>query len=1023
MADFGKIFDGFGPRVYSIEPYENFLQILARDLSHAILENQFSSDAIIFLPTRRAARQLAQEFLDARKEIATILPRIRTLGDIDPEEINLSGLGGYLEFEPHISAQRKVFELAKLVQKRNEIADWSHDANNAINGAFALADLLDSAELMANGESGPDWSKLDDLVEGELADHWKQSREFLKIITHYWPQRLKELGLCDPANKRRRSIEILAKSWEESPPDFPVIIAGSTGSVPAARELMRVVASLPKGCVILPGLDKNMPDNEWQKLKEENGHPQRILFDTINHIGINRKDVKNLYSQCASNENLTFRRRVLNLALSPKEATASWINETKQIGKEGAKKALHQLTLIEAQTEEEEASAIALHMRQMLEEDKSCALISPNQNIAQRVCEKLQKWDINIDLSSGIPFNKSDLGIFVELVCEFILNPTDPKTIMALLAHPFAKFGMNFVDKKHGMIGIELALLRGAARDKSLLALQNRAQNLRDKDWQYRRAGKEKTLKLIDAIIKKFDEINSIAPQIKTIGEIAKFVSRAMEIIACDENQKYEYIWGKEAGKTGSAFFGQIIIDGQDFEVKSLNEGFKIIKNLISKNVVRPIGTHPNLAILGPLEARLLHFDKYILAGLDEGIWPQAAPIDPFLSRPMRETLGLQSKDLRLGLAAHDFSQLAAKENVVLTRAARRAGAPSVPSRWLWRLKTLIAGASGIDAQELTIHNCDFDALEILKATTPEIDVDIVSIIPKPKPPEFSRPKTYSATQIEALIRDPYKIYVNKVLGLMPLDPLGGEISAKERGSAIHKALEIIKDWEKVPENAFEILMGEFKTQLLAFGYDENMLGIELERLKPSAQTMVDFQKSREDSQFKIHVEQYIETQLETKSAVFNLKATADRIDIDKNGNAQIWDYKTGSIATDAQISSLLSPQLPVTAWILENQNEFEIKNVSAFGHIKIGNKNPYEQKYEGKQKDKKLPPLSMDEIIEKTDNNLKNLLEKFNQDNQIYLSKPRVEFLYPNQTWEDLTDRLARRIEWADAANGGDDE
>jgi len=256
----------------------------------------------------------------------------------------------------------------------------------------------------------------------------------------------------------------------------------------------------------------------------------------------------------------------------------------------------------------------------------------------------------------------------------------------------------------------------------------------------------------------------------------------------------------------------------------------------------------------------------------------------------------------------------------------------------------------------------------------------------------------------------------------MPLDPLGGEISAKERGSAIHKALEIIKDWEKVPDNAFEILMGEFKTQLLAFGYDENMLGIELERLKPSAQLMVDFQKSREDSQFKIHVEQYLETQLETKSAIFNLKATADRIDIDKNGNAQIWDYKTGSIATDAQISSLLSPQLPVTAWILENQEPFEIKKVSAFGHIKIGNKNPYEQKYEGKQKDKK-PPLSMNEIIEKTDNNLKNLLDKFNQEDQIYLSKPRVEFLYPNQTWEDLTDRLARRIEWADAANGGDNE
>ena len=155
--------------------------------------------------------------------------------------------------------------------------------------------------------------------------------------------------------------------------------------------------------------------------------------------------------------------------------------------------------------------------------------------------------------------------------------------------------------------------MRGAARDKSFENLLKRADNLKDKDWQYRRAGKEKTIKLIGAIIDKFNEINSIQPIENNIGEIAKFISRAMEIISSDENKKCEYIWGKEAGNVGASFFGQIIIDGQDFEVKNLNEGFKIIKNLAGKNVVRPIRSHPNLAILGPLEARLIHFDKYIL--------------------------------------------------------------------------------------------------------------------------------------------------------------------------------------------------------------------------------------------------------------------------------------------------------------------------------------------------------------------------------------------------------------------------
>ena len=98
---------------------------------------------------------------------------------------------------------------------------------------------------------------------------------------------------------------------------------------------------------------------------------------------------------------------------------------------------------------------------------------------------------------------------------------------------------------------------------------------------------------------------------------------------------------------------------------------------------------HPRLAIYGLLEARLLPADTLLLGGLDEAIWPPQARTDAFLNRPMRAALGLSPPERRLGQTAHDFSQAMGHETVVLSRARKRGGAPTVASRFLLRLAAL----------------------------------------------------------------------------------------------------------------------------------------------------------------------------------------------------------------------------------------------------------------------------------------------------------------------------------------------
>ena len=101
----------------------------------------------------------------------------------------------------------------------------------------------------------------------------------------------------------------------------------------------------------------------------------------------------------------------------------------------------------------------------------------------------------------------------------------------------------------------------------------------------------------------------------------------------------------------------------------------------------------------GAMEARLTSADLVIIAGLNEGTWPEAADPGPWLNRSMRAALGLPSPERRIRLAAHDFCQMLGAGEVVLTRSLKSGGAPTVPSRWLMRIEALLQGAGASTAR------------------------------------------------------------------------------------------------------------------------------------------------------------------------------------------------------------------------------------------------------------------------------------------------------------------------------------
>jgi ATP-dependent helicase/nuclease subunit B len=383
----------------------------------------------------------------------------------------------------------------------------------------------------------------------------------------------------------------------------------------------------------------------------------------------------------------------------------------------------------------------------------------------------------------------------------------------------------------------------------------------------------------------------------------------AAEALAGDQNGDC-LLWARDDGEAAFQLIAGLRLAAENLDPIESDSWPALFRHLAMKTPVRTaFGRHPRLAILGPLEARLQRFDRIVLGGLNEGSWPQSTGADPWFSRPMRATLGLEQPERSIGLSAHDFAMLAAGPDVLLTRALKADGAPTIASRWLQRLEQL---THGLGLEDELAPSCDYAGLAARMMDVPQ---GPRLPRPAPTPPVEDRPRRLSVTEIETWLRDPYAIYAKHVLGLRPLEALDEPIGPMERGTALHKALElfIAKHKDGLPDDAEQQLTAIADQVFSEAGIPKAALALWRPRFAGAARGFVDFERSRRDSIATSHLE------IKGKLSIgdFTLTGVADRIDILKDGTCAILDYKTGALPSSKQVTQLLSPQLPLEAAML----------------------------------------------------------------------------------------------------------
>ncbi len=109
-------------------------------------------------------------------------------------------------------------------------------------------------------------------------------------MTDHWPQYLRDNGVVSPVARRNMLMAREAERLAAGSP-HPVIAAGSTGTVPATARLLQVIASLPNGAVVLPGLDVDLDEESWASLADHPEHPQAGMAELLRKLGVTRRDV------------------------------------------------------------------------------------------------------------------------------------------------------------------------------------------------------------------------------------------------------------------------------------------------------------------------------------------------------------------------------------------------------------------------------------------------------------------------------------------------------------------------------------------------------------------------------------------------------------------------------------------------------------------------------------------------------------------------------------------------------------
>ncbi|NJC06379.1 ATP-dependent helicase/nuclease subunit B [Sphingomonas kaistensis] len=879
-----------GPSLWSIPAEASFADALALELI-----SRHGGDPLalargrVLLPNARAVRTVTEAFVRA-SGTGLLLPRLIPIGDPSLDE----RIGGAFEsltgdpIAPAVDPLTRQAELAGMLQSARGLG-----TAEAWRLAGDLARTLD--QLLVEGVTPK--ALLARLGEGgEIALHQQRALETLSVLLTRWPERQQRAGRIDLVERRNLLLRATARRWQAVPPAGFTVAAGITTSAPAVADLLRVIAFMPDGEVVLPALaDETLLDEEqWKALggeepddgRPEPTHPQYHLKLLLQRMRVDRASVRPWPSNSAAPDGPQ-RSRAAAHALTAASFSQGWSRLAAE------ERSLGPVRLAILPDPASEAQAIALALREALEiEGRTAALVTPDRQLARRVGVHLRRWGIEADDSAGTPLSLLPPGSLLLALTAAAADRLAPVPLLALLGHPLVHAGETRREWLDDVRALDLAL-RGPRPLPGVDGLQ-RLVDQKIRDDRRGQAGLAEVWERLKPVVA------DIAPLLEgalTLAGLAAGLRRGVEQLAG------EGAWSGPAGRAAADLLAALEASEATAALPvGSDDAVPLLRALLDGVAIRPpYGQHPRVRILGLIEARLIKTDLMVLAGLNEGSWPAPPSPDPWLPVTVRRQLKLPGPEIRIGLSAHDFAGLLCAEDVLLTRARRDGRSPTVSSRLLLRLEALTGGLPRDER------------LEALAVALDDPEREQPALRPRPSPPRAERPKRIRVTDLDRLKADPFSFYAKTMLRLRPLDDLGAEQDAAWKGTIVHALFE---QWFEEDQCAPARLLPRARDLLAGNDIHPLMRALWGPRLIEAIGVLAEEEAS---NQTRGRRPFGAEVDGEADVAGVRLIGRADRIDrLPGVGQLAILDFKTGKPPAKNQVEAGFALQLGLLGLIAE---------------------------------------------------------------------------------------------------------
>ena len=984
------------PEVYSIAAHRGFADALVAGLVPRYSDPEIGLAGLtLLLPSSRAARSISEAFIrhaGAEGQQGLLMPRMAMVGDIDLDE----ALGGLLDpigathIPPAVDPMRRWLELAKLLRIEFEADGKTPPADAAC--LRISREICATMDRLLAEEIAPE-DLLSEAVLGQMGDvavHWQDNVRLFARVQARWQASLSETGQVDLATRRNLLFDHAAKKWRDHPPSSPIVAAGITSTAPALARLLRTIAELPSGAVILPDLDLSMGETAWDELgragrapesgdlpfsmREATTHPQYHLKLLLNRMSVARGEVRAWHRKgigAAPPE----RSHAISSLFLPPESSKVWADLPAD------KRRLSGVRLLTSATSEEEAQAIAVLVREALETpEKRVAVVTPDRSLARRVVQHLARWNIVADDTAGRPLSLTPAGRLVLQLAQLASDGLTPVELIAALSHPLIKRG----DERREWLASLRAFerqLRGPRPAKGAAALAKVAQKSGVAEWWSD----------VEAVLGPILTFASSEERFDLAGSLAMLAEVAERLAG-------EGLWSQEDGRALSRFVDDLRMEAADSGTQlSAQDLFLVLRDAMDQIAVRPpYGGHPRVAIYGLLESRMTRADLVVCAGLNEGTWPQAPAQEALLAPAILRALGIPASEFRIGLAAHDLASLLGAPEVVLTRALRDVDGPSIPSRFLLRIEALL----GDRVDEHRDKKTPQTAARLDRLTAP---ADVYPR-PVPSPSPDLRDVPIKVTALDRLLGDPYQFYAQEILKLRRLDALDADPDAAWQGIVAHKILQrwheaIVQEPDASIHAIADMVLEEEGVHPLVKGLWQPRLTAALEW---AAQTI----KALDDREV---------VAVERKGSMsvdgVTVYGRADRIDRLQDGTLAIVDYKTGKPPSAAQVEAGYALQLG-TLGLIAREGDFGgvSGDATRFEYWSLAKSREGDFGYieEPLKTGSKRSGLSPDEFLPEHERFLNEAITKFIKGNHAFTAR-----LNPDYPGYNDYDQLMRLEEW----------